>query len=463
MRLIMYLKGLSISMILVIISLLSCSNLSAQTSVRSWTLKECIQYAMDNNIQIKRQELQSLIADKNYKQSRFELLPNMNVGFEHIYSSGRSLNQELYQWENRNQQQGSMGVRSEVTVFNGLQNLNSIKQQKYNLKSALEDLEKAKNDISIYIATAYLQILLDQELLNVAKNQLEVTMVQVDKTETLVKVGNVSKGTLLEIKAQAASEKLNIIQRNNQLRISKLTLVQLLDLENPEEFSIVIPKNLSIENQPAVVLTDSVFNYAVINMPEVKSAEYMLQSQKKALAITRGRRSPELYLSGLYYSRYNENAINPLDPDPLNPSINYSLDNQLKDNQYKQITLGLSIPIFNKLRIHRDISIAKVNMLDAQYNLKQSKQNLYKNIQQAYSDAVSALEKYYSSYDAVKSMQEAFDYTSEKFDVGLSSSIDYSIAKNNLSKTQSDLLQAKYEYLLRLKILDFYHGEEITF
>ncbi len=459
----MYLKRLSISMILVIIGLLSYSDLSAQTSVRSWTLKECIQYAMDNNIQIKRQELQSIIADKNYKQSRFELLPNMNVGFEHIYSSGRSLNQELYQWENRNQQQGSMGVRSEVTVFNGLQNLNSIKQQKYNLKSALEDLEKAKNDISIYIATAYLQILLDQELLNVAKNQLEVTMVQVDKTETLVKVGNVSKGTLLEIKAQAASEKLNIIQRNNQLRISKLTLVQLLDLENPEEFSIVIPKNLSIENQPAVVLTDSVFNYAVINMPEVKSAEYMLQSQKKALAITRGRRSPELYLSGLYYSRYNENAINPLDPDPLNPSINYSLDNQLKDNQYKQITLGLSIPIFNKLRIHRDISIAKVNMLDAQYNLKQSKQNLYKNIQQAYSDAVSALEKYYSSYDAVKSMQEAFDYTSEKFDVGLSSSIDYSIAKNNLSKTQSDLLQAKYEYLLRLKILDFYHGEEITF
>lgn len=459
----MYLKRLSISIILVIIGLLAYSDLSAQTSVRSWTLKECIQYAMDNNIQIKRQELQSMIADKNYKQSRFELLPNMNVGFEHIYSSGRSLNLEEYRWENRNQQQGSMGLRSEVIVFNGLQNLNSIKQQKYNLKSAIEDLEKAKNDISIYIATAYLQILLDQELLNVAKNQFEVTMVQVDKTETLVKVGNVSKGTLLEIKAQAASEKLNIIQRNNQLRISKLTLVQLLDLESPEEFSIVTPKNLSIENQPAVVITDSVFNYAVTNMPEVKSAEYMLQSQKKALAVTRGRRSPELYLSGLYYSRYNENAINPLDPDPLNPSINYPMDDQLKDNQYKQITLGLSVPIFNKLRIQRDISIAKVNMLDAQYNLKQTKQNLYKNIQQAYSDAVSALEKYYSSYDAVKSMEEAFDYTSEKFEVGLASSIDYNIAKNNLSKTQSDLLQAKYEYLLRLKILDFYYGEEIIF
>ncbi|MBA7573822.1 hypothetical protein ES708_15620 [subsurface metagenome] len=239
--------------------------------------------------------------------------------------------------------------------------------------------------------------------------------------------------------------------------------MQLLDLESPEEFSIVIPENLSIKNQPAVVITDSVFNYAVISMPEVKSAEYMLQSQKKALAITRGRRSPELYLTGLYYSRYNENAINPLDPDPLNPSINYSIDDQLKDNQYKQITLGLSVPIFNKLRIQRDISIAKVNMLDAQYNLKQTKQNLYKNIQQAYSDAVSALEKYYSSYDAVKSMQEAFDYANEKFDVGLASSIDYNIAKNNLSKTQSDLLQAKYEYLLRLKILDFYQGEEITF
>jgi len=451
-------KGLRISMILVITGLLSCSGLSGQTSVRAWTLKECIQYAMDNNIQIKRQELQSMIADKNYKQSKFELLPNLNAGFDHIYSSGRSLNLEEYQWENRKQQQGSMGLRSNITVFNGLQTHNSIKQQKYNLKSAIEDVEKTKNDISIYIATAYLQILFDQELLNVAKDQFEVTMIQVDKTETLVKVGSVSKGTLLEIKAQAAGEKLNIIQRKNQLRISKLTLVQLLDLESPEEFSIVIPENLTIEKQPVVVLTDSVFNYAVINMPEVKSAEYMLQSQKKALAITRGRRSPELYLSGLYYSRYNENAIN-----PLNPSVNYPLDGQLKDNQYKQITLGLSVPIFNKLRIHRDISIAKVNMLDAQYNLKQSKQTLYKNIQQANSDAISALEKYYSSIDAVESMLEAFEYTSEKFDVGLVSSIDYNIAKNNLSKTQSDLLQAKYEYLLRLKILDFYNGEEITF
>ncbi|MCD6566326.1 MAG: TolC family protein [Bacteroidales bacterium] len=451
-------KGLRISMILVITGLLSCPGLSGQTSVRAWTLKECIQYAMDNNIQIKRQELQSMIADKNYKQSKFELLPNLNAGFDHIYSSGRSLNLEEYQWENRKQQQGSMGLRSNITVFNGLQTHNSIKQQKYNLKSAIEDVEKTKNDISIYIATAYLQILFDQELLNVAKDQFEVTMIQVDKTETLVKVGSVSKGTLLEIKAQAAGEKLNIIQRKNQLRISKLTLMQLLDLESPEEFSIVIPENLTIEKQPVVVLTDSVFNYAVINMPEVKSAEYMLQSQKKALAITRGRRSPELYLSGLYYSRYNENAIN-----PLNPSVNYPLDGQLKDNQYKQITLGLSVPIFNKLRIHRDISIAKVNMLDAQYNLKQSKQTLYKNIQQANSDAISALEKYYSSIDAVESMLEAFEYTSEKFDVGLVSSIDYNIAKNNLSKTQSDLLQAKYEYLLRLKILDFYNGEEITF
>ena len=412
----------------------------------------------DNNIQIKRQELQGLIAGKNYNQSKFELLPDMNVGFEHIYSSGRSLNTEIYEWENRKQQQGSLGMRSQMTIFNGLQNINSIKQQKYNLKSAIEDLEKAKNDISVYITTAYLQILFDQELLNVAKDQYEITTVQVDKTETLVKIGNVSKGTLLEIKAQAAGEKLIIIQRNNQLRISKLTLVQLLDLEKPEEFSIATPEDLSIENQPTVILTDSVFEYAVINMPEVKSAEYMLQSQRKALAISRGRRSPELYLSGLYYSRYMQDATNPLDP-----GIKYSMDNQLKDNQYKQLTVGLSIPIFNKLRVQRDISIAKVNMLDAQYNLRQSKQTLYKNIQQAYSDAISALEKYYSSSDAVKSMEEAFEYTSEKFDVGFSSSIDYNIAKQNLSKAQSDLLQAKYEYLLRLKILDFYNGEEISF
>lgn len=179
------------------------------------------------------------------------------------------------------------------------------------------------------------------------------------------------------------------------------------------------------------------------------------------MAVTRGMRYPEVYISGLYYSRYTRNALNPLDPDPLNPSLDYSLNDQLKDNQYKQITMGLSIPIFNKMRIQRDISIAKINMLDAQYNLKQAKQDLYKNIQQAYSDAVSALENYYSSSDVVESMEETFDYTSEKFEVGLASSIDYNIAKNNLTKTQSDLLQAKNEYLLRVKILEFYQEEEI--
>lgn len=172
-------------------------------------------------------------------------------------------------------------------------------------------------------------------------------------------------------------------------------------------------------------------------------------------------RYPEVYISGLYYSRYTRNALNPLDPDPLNPSLDYSLNDQLTDNQYKQITMGLSIPIFNKMRIQRDISIEKINMLDAQYNLKQAKQDLYKNIQQAYSDAVSALENYYSSSDVVESMEETFDYTSEKFEVGLASSIDYNIAKNNLTKTQSDLLQAKNEYLLRVKILEFYQEEEI--
>lgn len=457
----MYYKGLAISRIFMIIGLLLSSGLLAQNQARSWTIHECIRYAMENNIQVKRQELLSMVADKTYNQSKLELLPDLNTGLENIYSSGRSLNLDEYRWENRNQQQGSIGLRSDVTIFNGLQNLNTIKQKKYNLQSALENLEKVKNDIALNIATAYLQILLDKELLTVTENQYRVTMIQVNKTETLVKVGNVSKGTLLEIKAQVASEKSNITRMRNQLRISKLTLVQLLDLENPENFTIITPQNLSIENQTTIVITDSVFNYAVQNMPEVKSAEYLLQSKKKALAVTRGMRYPEVYISGLYYSRYTRNALNPLDPDPLNPSLDYSLNDQLKDNQYKQITMGLSIPIFNKMRIQRDISIAKINMLDAQYNLKQAKQDLYKNIQQAYSDAVSALENYYSSSDAVESMEETFDYTSEKFEVGLASSIDYNIAKNNLTKTQSDLLQAKYEYLLRVKILEFYQGEEI--
>ncbi|HYW93990.1 MAG TPA: TolC family protein, partial [Bacteroidales bacterium] len=195
--------------------------------------------------------------------------------------------------------------------------------------------------------------------------------------------------------------------------------------------------------------------------PEIKSGEYKMKAQEKRVAYYRGARVPELYLSGLYYSRYLMNATNPLDPNRENPSLAYPLTDQIVDNRYAQLSVGLSIPIFTRMNTQTNISKSKIELDDYRLALKQDKQVLYKTIQQAHSNAISALERYNSAREAVTFNEEAFNYTTEKFEVGLVNSVDFNVAKNNLAKARSDLAQAKYEYIFRMKILDFYQGKPI--
>jgi outer membrane protein len=200
-----------------------------------------------------------------------------------------------------------------------------------------------------------------------------------------------------------------------------------------------------------------VYAYAVGHFPEIKGAEYSMMREKKNLAVARGQRSPRIYIRGLIYSRYSELGTNPLDPDSP-----YPFGDQLRDNQYQQLSLNLNIPIFQQWVIQNNISNAKISLLDAEFNLDQQKQILYKSIQQTHLDAVAALERYRTSLEVVASRQMAFDYSEEKLNAGLENSTDYNIAKNNLIKAQAELLQAKYEYIFTSKILDFYRGIPIS-
>jgi outer membrane protein len=441
--------------LLIILSAISFGLTSAQVE-EPWSLEKCINYALENNIQVKRQELQSELTEKDYTQSYFNFTPTLNAGLEHSLSNGRALNTELYRWENAQQTFGSMGVRSELTLFNGLQNLNTVKLLKYSFLSSKEDLEKTKNDISLQIMNYYLQVLFDEELLNVSKSQYEVTLLQVEKTKRLVEVGNVAMGQLYEIQAQAATEKLNFTVNRNKLQLSVLDLVQLLDLDSVGNFTVYHPVSLSVENTLLPASFEDAIANALINMPEIRGAEYRVKSSEKNLSVRRGMRSPEVYLSGVYYSRYQNGSYNPNDS-----TYTYPLIDQLKDKQYSQITLGVSIPIFNRFQTQTAISKAKISLADSKLQLDQEKQVLYKRIQQAHTDALGAFEKYQSALEAVKSNEEAFNYTQQKYEVGLVNAVDFSISKNNYSKARSDLAQAKYEYIFKVKILDFYTGKEI--
>ncbi len=420
-----------------------------------WSLNDCISYALENNIQLKREQLNAKTYQQNHLNSKMQLLPSLN-GFSNVsHNWGKTFSYDELAYVDQNYLDFNFGVRASVELFNGLQKLNTIQQNKYNVLSSLESVEGLKDEITLNIAAAFLQILLNTELLTLAEEQHEVTRLQVERTEKLVEVGREAKGNLLEMQAQEALERSNVINANNTLKISILTLVQLLNLDSIGSFKIEIPLDLEVDEKLVLVSPETIFREAELFMPYVKSAEFGLKSQQEGLAIARGLRIPSLSLNFLEYSRYNELATLP-------GVDNYLFRDQISDFEYKQLNLSLSIPIFNNWNVQNQISTAKIALEDSKLNLDLAKQMLYEAIQQAHANAVASLENYYAKEESVVSNQEAFKYTEERFNVGMVNSVEYNLAKNNLTRALSELLQAKYDYIFKTKILDFYQGIELT-
>lgn len=431
---------------------------------KSWTLENCIRYAIDNNIRIKQQELNTKLNENTLKQSRLGQLPSLNAGSNYAYSNGRVLDMTTYDFTNHQVNYLGINIGSSMNLFNGLQISNTIKQNKYKLLASMEDLNRAKNDISVNIALAYLQILLDKELLGVAQKQIMITRQQIDRTRKLVKAGSLPKGNLLEIEAQAASEESQVINARNALDIAYLNLAQLLDLDSVQGFDIVVPEIVVPDSNYVIPPVELVFSDAMNIMPQIKGADYQLKSSEMALKIAKGGKSPRVSLSGNYNTNFSDNRQKILGVDPVTGIIyaNYPFREQLNDNQNWGIGLGLTIPIFNNWQVQREVNNARLNIRNARLQLQNEKNNLYKEIQQSYADARAALKNYLASQKTVSSMEESFRYTAEKFNVGLVNSVDYNTAKNQLAKAQSDLLAAKYEFVFKINVLNFYRGKPFT-
>lgn len=444
--------------ILNLILLFAAGSIMAQ---KVWTLEDCINHALEHNIRIKQSRLDVDASEIREIESKLGLLPSLNSGVSHSFGWGRSVDMATYQYVNTQTQSSYFSINSDLTLFNGFQKLNTIKQRRADYLASKYNSDKMQNDISLTVAGYYLQILFNQELLNNALAQAAVTRQQIERTAKLVEAGTLAKGSLLEIQAQGANEEVSVIQAENQLNLAYLDLLQLLELEAGTAFEIDAPR-LTVNSDPELLPVQMIYNKALEVMPEIKSAEMSYESSSRALAIAKGSRSPSLSMSAALGTNYSDQirlSNNPLDPefDKIKP-----FEDQFKDNRSTTLSLRLNIPIFNGYQISSYIGQSRLGLLNAGYNLDLAKNTLRKNVETAYADALAAHTTFKAREKSLVSLRESFNYTEQRFTVGMVNAVDYNIAKNQLSVAESELLSSKYDYIFKLKILDFYLGRALT-
>ena len=457
----------------------------SQETPKIWKLEDCINYALDHNLDIKKQILTVESNKKQLLQSRINLLPDLNANATNVWNFGQTIDQYTNTFATSTVRSNNFYVQSNATLFAGLTKINTIKQNSILLLASRYDLDVLKNSISLAVAGYFLDMLLNQELLDVAKNQIEITKSQKSRMEKLVEAGSSAKGDLLNIQAQEAAEALLVIQAENVLYISRLSLQQLIDLPVSSDFQIEKPLLKPVEEKQSPLGPEQIFNFAVDKRPEIKSADLRVQSALKSIALARGSLSPTISFGGSWGTGYSgaDREIDPTHPVdsiafPIGITQNThelvlakqgvyqyrvrSFSDQFSNNDNQSLGFYLRIPIFNGWLGRTNVSQAKILHEKAELELEIQKRDLRKTIEQAYADASASLQQYDASVQKVAAQEESFKYTQQKFDVGMMTSFDYNNSKKDLTKAQSDLLQAKYEFIFKTTILDFYMGKPIS-
>lgn len=435
---------------LLLIGICVCSVQAQNASPQVWTLKQCIDYAIEHNISI-LQAANTVEQNKvEVNTSKWSRLPNLNGYANQDWGWGRipSLADGSL-GGNRNTSNSSLGLTTNAPIFTGMQLPNQYALAKLNLKAVIEDLNKAKEDIAINITSVYLQVLFDMELNTIAQNQVVLSKEQLKRINGLYEVGKTSPSEVAEAQARVAQDEMNAIQTDNNYKLALLDLSQLLELPTPEGFVIESPKEELILT--ALTPPDDIYTQALTYKPNIKAAEYRLEGSEKNIRIAQSAYYPQLSFSaGLGTSYFTENS-----------DLKSSFHTQIKDNFKQNISFNLSIPLFNRFATRNRVRTARLQQTYLTLQLDNTKKALYKEIQQAWYSAVAAESKYNTSEVAVKANEASFKLMNEKFNNGKATFVEYSEAKQNLTKALSDKLQAKYDYLFRSKILDFYKGQPI--
>lgn len=426
---------------------------SAQQS-GGWTLRQCIDYALENNITVKQQDVTRRQNEVQLSTAKNSRLPDLNASASQNWSFGRGLTSENT-YSNRNTSSTSLSLGTTVPLFTGFRIPRTIELNKLNLEAATADLGKARDDISVQVAQAYVQILYNIELRDVAQRQIDIDSMQVERLREMYRTGKASGVEVAQQEATLAQSRLTLTQADNDYRISLLTLAQLLELPSPEGFTIVRPDiaTLTVDETATLPLPDEIFQEAIAFKPEVKAETLRLKSTEMSIKIAQSALWPTLSLSaGLGSNYYKTNGFD-----------TESFGRQMRNNFSQYIGLSLNIPIFNRFETRNSIRSARLDRESQQLRLDDVKKTLYKEIQQAYYNAVAARAQYASSTEATASNKAAFDLMSAKYEYGKANITEFNESKNNWLKAESDLARAKYEYMYDTSLLDFYRGRPLDF
>lgn len=438
------------------VSLFFCLPAGAQEPDRQWTLEECIRYAIENNIDLKQRELERKSREVDLHTSKYSWLPDLNASVGENLGFGRSESNEGLIVD-RNSANTNASIQLSMPVFDGLRIPNDIAARKLDLKAAVETLNKAKEDLAINVASYYLQVLYNKEMLKVARLQVDLSAEQVTKTEALYKAGKVPVSQLYDIKAQLAKDEVTLTEAQNNVKLALLDLAQALELERSGgNFDVAEPETGDAVERymSSIIPPDQVYDHAVTFKPQIKEQQFLLESQKKMLRVAQAGYYPKLNFSAGYSTGYYHNFG---EGDYNNPPFS----DQLKNNGQKFVGFSLNIPIFNRFQVRNSVRSARLNIHSRELMVENSKKILYKEIQQAYYNATAAQEKYISSGKSVDASKIAFSYAEERYDAGKSTVFEYSEAKTKYAQSLAEQTQAKYNFIFRTKILDFYNGVPI--
>lgn len=420
------------------------------TGRREWTLRECTEYAVSHNIAVRQQSNQCRQQEIQLNTAKSSRLPSLNASASESFSFGRGLTMENT-YADRNTSSTSLSIGTSVPLFTGFQIPNTIRLRQLQLEAATQDLEKAKNDIRMQVAQAYVQTLYNMEIADVAHRQVSIDSMQVERLRAFVANGKASQAALSQQQATLSQAISTATQADNNTRLSLLDLSQLLELESPEGFQIVRPAVDALTGVPAN--PQLVYAEALTVKPEVQAEQLRLNATANNIKIAQAGHYPTLSLSGgLQTNYYKTGGIKA-----------ESFGSQMKNNFAQYIGINLDIPIFNRFSTRNNIRSAKLERESQQLQLDLVKKTLYKEIQQVYYNATAAQAKYESSKAACHSADDAFALTKAKYENGKATITEFNESKSQYLKAESDLVQARYEYLYQTSLLDFYRGRALQF